>query len=162
MIAPDVCFELVPIKGHCKMCNFITQHNVSDISNFEGECSWHAGCKRVCNSCYPWIECFTSISHLHSCFGELGSLFNEPYTWLCVTTSAQDLESSHPNPSCDLRIVPRRTRHTFGVTVRCSKPSPDPQQTNSLSLPFSGSHQHAKARTPSWHKRSVLLWFMLL
>ena len=25
------------------MCSFVTQHNATDVSSFEGACNWHAG-----------------------------------------------------------------------------------------------------------------------
>ena len=45
------------IKGHSKMFSFITQHNATDVSSFEGTCSWHADCRNVHQRCCPWIEC---------------------------------------------------------------------------------------------------------
>ncbi len=32
----QVCLRLATIKGHSKMCSFITQHNATDIASFEG------------------------------------------------------------------------------------------------------------------------------
>ncbi len=39
------------------MCSFLTQHNATDVTNFEGGCNWHADCRNVHQSCCPWIEC---------------------------------------------------------------------------------------------------------
>ncbi len=44
------------IKGH-SMCSFITQKNATDVTIFEGACNWHADCRNVHQSCWPWIEC---------------------------------------------------------------------------------------------------------
>ena len=37
-----VCLRLATIKGHSKMFSFITQHNATDVANFEGVRIWHA------------------------------------------------------------------------------------------------------------------------
>jgi hypothetical protein len=41
--------HLVPgtIKGHSKMCSFVTQHNATDVSSFEVACNWNADCRNV-------------------------------------------------------------------------------------------------------------------
>ncbi len=57
MIIAQVCLKLATIKGHSKMCSFITQHNATDVTSFEGPCNWHADCRNVHQSCCPWIEC---------------------------------------------------------------------------------------------------------
>ena len=43
-------------KGH-KMCSFVTQHNATDVSTFEGACNWHADCRNVHQSCCQIIYC---------------------------------------------------------------------------------------------------------
>ncbi len=57
MIIAQVCFRLATIKGHSKMCSFITQHNATDVASIEGACNWHADCRNVHQICCPWIEC---------------------------------------------------------------------------------------------------------
>ncbi len=57
MIIAQVCIRLARIKGHSKMCSFITQHNATDVASFEGACNWHADCRNVLQSCCPLIEC---------------------------------------------------------------------------------------------------------
>ncbi len=57
MIIAQVCLRLATIKGHSKMCSFITQRNATDVANFKGACNWHADCRNVLQSCWPWIEC---------------------------------------------------------------------------------------------------------
>ena len=47
----EVHFVLGTIKGRSKMCSFVTQHNATDVSSFEGVCNWHAGCRNVHQSC---------------------------------------------------------------------------------------------------------------
>ncbi len=39
------------------MSSFITQHNATDVTSFEGACNWHADCRNVHQSCCLWIEC---------------------------------------------------------------------------------------------------------
>ncbi len=57
MIIAEVCLRLATIKGHSKMCSFITQHNATDVARFEGVYNWHADCRNVHQNCCPWIEC---------------------------------------------------------------------------------------------------------
>ncbi len=57
MIIAQVCLRLATIKGHSKMCSFITQHNATDVTSFEGACNWNAECRNVHQSCCPWIGC---------------------------------------------------------------------------------------------------------
>ncbi len=57
MIIAQVCLRLATIKGHSKMCSFITQHNATDVTRFEGACNWHADCRNFYQSCCLWIEC---------------------------------------------------------------------------------------------------------
>ncbi len=54
MIIAQVCLRLATIKGHSKMCSFITKHN---DTRFEGACNWHADCRNVHQNCCLWIEC---------------------------------------------------------------------------------------------------------
>ena len=48
--------HLVPgtIKGHFKMCSIVTQHNATDVSNFEGAYNWHADCRNFHQRCWCW------------------------------------------------------------------------------------------------------------
>ncbi len=57
MIIAQVCLRLATIKDRSKMCSFITQHNATDVASFVGACNWHADCRNVHQSCWPWIEC---------------------------------------------------------------------------------------------------------
>ncbi len=57
MIITQVCLRLATVKGHSKMCSFITQYNATDVASFEGACNWYADCRNVHQSCWPWIEC---------------------------------------------------------------------------------------------------------
>ncbi len=57
MIIAQVSLRLATIKGHSKICSFITQHNATDVAGFEGACNWHADCRNVHQSFCPWIEC---------------------------------------------------------------------------------------------------------
>ena len=57
MIIAQVCLRLATIKGNSEMCSFITQHNTTDVVNFEETCKWHADCRNVHQSGCSWIEC---------------------------------------------------------------------------------------------------------
>ncbi len=39
------------------MCSFITQHNATGVTSFQGACNWHADCRNVHQSYCPWTEC---------------------------------------------------------------------------------------------------------
>ena len=47
MIIIQLHLVLGTIKGNSKMCSFVTQHNATDLSSFEGACKWHADCRKV-------------------------------------------------------------------------------------------------------------------
>ncbi len=57
MIIVQVCLRLATIKWHSKMCSFITEHNVTDVTSFEGACNWHADCR---NAVWHFGEVFSS------------------------------------------------------------------------------------------------------
>ena len=57
MIITQVPLVLGTIKGHSKMCSFVTQHNATDVSCFEGTCNWHGDCSNVRHSCCRIIKC---------------------------------------------------------------------------------------------------------
>ncbi len=38
------------------MCSFITQHNATNVTSFEGACNWHSDSRNVHQSCCSWIE----------------------------------------------------------------------------------------------------------
>ncbi len=68
MIIAQVCLRLATIKGHSKMCSFITQHNATDAS-FEGACNWHADCRNVHQSCCRELNVhFSTISRLQKAY----------------------------------------------------------------------------------------------
>jgi hypothetical protein len=62
MVITQVHFVLGTIKGHSKMCSFVTQRH-----SFEGACNWQADCWNVHQSGCQRIECWMFIS-LPMCF----------------------------------------------------------------------------------------------
>ena len=52
MVITQVHLVLGTKKGHFKMCNFVTPHNATAVSSFEGACNWHADCRNVHQSCF--------------------------------------------------------------------------------------------------------------
>ena len=57
MILTQVHLVLGKIKGNFKMCRFVTQHNSTDVSSWQGACNRHADCRNVHQSCCQRIEC---------------------------------------------------------------------------------------------------------
>ena len=48
-----------PCAGNNKRtkCSFVTQHNATGVSSWEGACNWHADSRNVHQSCCQTIEC---------------------------------------------------------------------------------------------------------
>ncbi len=93
MIIAQVCFRLATIKGHSKMCSFITQHNATDVASFKGACNWlwtsGMSTKAVARELNVNLS---TISRLQRCYREFGSTSNRPHNRRPrVTTPAQDL-----------------------------------------------------------------------
>ena len=78
------------------MCSFVTQHNITDVSSFEGECNWIARGFNVLKQSWKCasssMACiltrhvdselnvhFSTISCLQSRFREFGSMSNQPH-----------------------------------------------------------------------------------
>ncbi len=109
--------SLATIKGHSKMCSFITQHNATDVLSFEGACNWHSDCRNVHQSCCPWTECsFSTISRLQRRFREFGSTSNRPHNGRPrVTTPAQDLHIQYLHLQDRMRPATRTAAATIGL-----------------------------------------------
>ena len=75
MIITQVHLVLGTIKGNFKMCSFVTQHNATDVSSFEGACDWYVDSRKVYQRCCQVTEC--SFLYLKL-----------PPTWSVVVTTA--------------------------------------------------------------------------
>ena len=93
MIITQVHLVLGTIKGHSKMCSFVTQHNATDYTSFERVCNWYPDYRNVHQSCcQKMLYYFSTISLLQHRFREFvstpsGLTPRRPR----VTTPAQDL-----------------------------------------------------------------------
>jgi hypothetical protein len=65
ILITQVHLVLGTIKGQSTMCSFVTQHNATEVSSFEGACNWHADCRNVHQSC-----CQRMLPHVWHCVGE--------------------------------------------------------------------------------------------
>ena len=95
VIITQVHLVLGTIKGHSKMCGFVTQHNATDVSSFEGACNWHADCRNGLSTRAVARELnvnFSTKSHLQRRFREFGSTSNRSHNRRPhITTPLQDL-----------------------------------------------------------------------
>ena len=108
MIITQVHLVLGIIKGHSKMCSFVTQS--TDVSCFEGACNCHADCRNVHQSCCQIIVNFSTISRLLRLFRLFGSTSNRPHNhklyqadgrqrvWRCVGKRFADVNAVNRVP----------------------------------------------------------------
>ncbi len=124
MIIALVCLRLATIKGHSKMCSFITQHNATDVASFEGTCNWHADCRNVHQSCSPRRAVarelnvhFSTIPYPSpKAFQRIGRTSSRPHNRRpCVATPAQDLHIQHLHLQDRLRPATRTAAATIGL-----------------------------------------------
>ncbi len=119
MIIAQVCLRRAAVKGHSKMCSFITQHNVTDVVSFKGACNWHADCRNVHQSCSLWIECSfpyhkPSPKAFQRIWLYIQQSASQPQT-TCNHTSPgpphpassppRSSETSHPDSCCNNRFI---------------------------------------------------------
>ncbi len=118
MFIAQVSLRLATIKGHFKMCSFITQHNATDVASFEGQCNWHADCRNDHQRCCQWIECSFLFHKLSTkAFQRIWQYIqpaSQPQT-TCNHTSTgpphpassppRSPETSHPDSCCNNRFA---------------------------------------------------------
>ncbi len=119
MIIAQVCLRRAAVKGHSKMCSFITQHNATDVVSFKGACNWHADCRNDHQSCSPWIECSfpyhkPSPKAFQRIWLYIQQSASQPQT-MCNHTSPgpphpassppRSSETSHPDSCCNNRFI---------------------------------------------------------
>ncbi len=137
----DYCTDVATIKGHSKMCSFITQHNATDFASFEGVCNWHADCRNVHQSCCLWIWC-SFLNHKPSpkVFQRIWQDIQSPSQpqTTCNHTSPgpphpessppRSSETSNPDSCCNIRFALPNNFCTI-----CQKPSQGSSSACSLS-----------------------------
>ena len=79
----QVRLVLGTIKGHSKICSFVTKHHAKNISSFEGECNWHANSRNVHQSCCQRIY-FSTISRLQHRFRDVSSTSILPHLMIML------------------------------------------------------------------------------
>ncbi len=108
MIIAQVWLRLVTIKGHSKMCSFITQHNATDVASFKGVCNWPLGKPLPSNPSSQWqlsisctgsgtqkslgfsaIEKHWKIQNLHRFYGVDASKMEKRCAWGTFNTDSR-------------------------------------------------------------------------
>ncbi len=115
MIIAQVCLRQATIKGHPKMCSFITQHNITDVENFEraiGMLTTEMFTRTVARE---WNVHFSTIRHLQRHFREFGSTSNRPHNCRPHLTTAQDLRIQHLHLQDRLRPATQTAAATIGL-----------------------------------------------
>ncbi len=111
MISTQVCLGLVTIKGHSKMCSFITQHNATDVAGFEGACNWHAqgqGLDTGEDDALHWRVCDSvfQLPPISSNFAQplkrSGSTFHRPQSTLCKRDVLHCMRQMVVTPDTDI------------------------------------------------------------
>ncbi len=128
-------------KGLSKMCSFITQHNATDVTSFEGACNCHADCRNVHQSCCRELNVhFSTISRLQRRFREFGSTSNRPCNRRPRVTTP-DLHIQHLQLQDRLRPATRTAAETIGLHN---------QRVSAQTVKNHLREAHLHARCPLW------------
>ncbi len=143
MIIAQVCLRLVTTKGHSKMCSFITQHNATDVTSFEGALIDMLTAGMSTRAVVRELNVhFSTISRLQRRVRDFGSTSNRPHNQqtTCNHTSPGPPHPASSPPRSSETKPPRQLLQQIGLhNQRISAQNCQKQSQGSSSACWSSS-----------------------